>query len=103
MAQITITKVMVMVEEHVTPKMMILPRNWHVYSSNKGSFCHISLGWLGFNDKIPEGYESKYEVWIKGRVYVNEALANSRNGCRLRILYRWKCETVMRKTQRHKI
>ena len=84
--------VVMMVEEHVAPKTMILPGQWHVYSEIGGSFCQLAIEWLGYEDKLPEGYESKQHLWLKVRQYVNEALGGSRNGCRLRMQYKWKGE-----------
>ena len=89
------SSVVLMVEEYVTPRMLLIPGKWHVYSEVVGSFCQMVIEWLGFKDNLPECYESFQHLWLKVREYVNEAMINSRNGCRLRLNYRWKGENVL--------
>ena len=51
-------KVVVAVEENVAPMLMLLPKNWWVYSENQGSFCQMGLKWISSDGELPEGYQN---------------------------------------------
>ena len=86
------TLVVLMIEEQVMLVVLLLPGKWYKYSEDEGSFCQLLMGWLGYKNTLPKGYESWQHSFVKVREYVNKAMANSRNRCRLRLRYRRKCD-----------
>ena len=83
-------KVVVAVEENLALMLMLLPKNWWVYSENQGSFCQMGLKWISSDGELAEGYQNWRHLWMMARVYFNDAMVNARNACRLRCQYRWK-------------
>ena len=89
-------KVVLMVEENVAPLVMLLPRRWWVYSEEEGSFCQMAIKWLVSDGELVEGFDSWEEFWTVVSLYINDAIINAQNACRLRCLYKRKGERLLR-------
>ena len=88
-------KVVLVVEENVAPLVMLLPKGWWVYSEDEGSLCQMVFKWLVPDGDLLDGFESWEDFWTVVSLYINDAMINARNACRLRCVYKYKGERVV--------